>query len=188
VRIDTVARSVVGDAMLTVNTSLLRRRVAALPEVAAVHVSREWPSTLRVTISERRAVFGVQQRGEWLLVDSVATPYLTVARLPAHVLPLTVDEPTAGDLTLRAAVDVVAALPAAVRKNVVAVSAPSIAGIRLRLHDGSTVIWGGPQDSSRKARALAVLLRQPAAGNGLVRGHGHAHVYDVSTPGFVTLS
>jgi cell division protein FtsQ len=109
-----------------------------------------------------------------------------VPQLPAHVLPLTIDAPSAGDPTVRAAVAVVAALPAAVRKDVVAMTAPSIAGIRLQLRDGSTVIWGGPEDSARKARALAVLLQQSKAKAGAHKAR--AHVYDVSTPGFVTLS
>jgi cell division protein FtsQ len=182
VRIDNLAHSAVGDSMLTVSTSSLRRRIAALPEVAAVHVARDWPDTLRLTVTERLAVVAVHQPGGWLLVDRAATPYLSVTQLPARVLPLVVAGATAGDPTLRAAVDVVLALPSTVRRTVDAVSAPSVAGIQLRLRGGGTVIWGGPEDSARKARALAVLLAQQT------RTHAHTHVYDVSTPGFVTTS
>ena len=186
-RINALTHSAVGDSMLTVNTSSLRHRIAALPQVAGVHIAREWPNTLRLTVTERVAVVAVHQPSGWLLVDRAATPYLTVAQLPARVLPLDIAATNAsalraGDPTLRAAVDVVSALPAAVRKNVVEVSAPSIAGIRLGLRGGSTVIWGDPADSAHKARALAVLLQQTQ------RSHAHVHVYDVSTPGFVTTS
>jgi cell division protein FtsQ len=181
-RVSVLAHSAVGDSMLTVNTSSLRRRVAALPQVAGVRVAREWPNTIRLTVTERLAVVGVHQPDGWLLVDRTATPYLTVAQLPARVLPLSIVAPSNGDPTLRAAVNVVTVLPAAVRKNVVAVTAPSIAGIRLDLRGGGTVIWGGPEDSPRKARALAVLLRATTS------SHQHVHVYDVSTPGVVTTS
>jgi cell division protein FtsQ len=182
-RIDSLAHSAVGNSMLTVNTSSLRRRIAAMPEVAAVHVARQWPDTLRLTVTERLAVVAVHQPGGWLLIDRTATPYLTVTQLPARVLPLDVaTAATAGDPTLRAAVDVVLVLPSSVRSTVDAVSAPSVAGIELRLRGGGTVIWGGPEDSLRKARALAVLLAQQQ------RTHAHTRVYDVSTPGFVTTS
>jgi hypothetical protein len=69
---------------------------------------------------------------------------------------------------------------------VIGVIAPSSAGIRLQLHGGATVVWGGPEDSTRKARALAVLLHQPSHGS--PHGGSHPRVYDVSTPGFVTTS
>jgi cell division protein FtsQ len=188
-RIDGLMHSAVGHAMMTVNTSSLKHRVAALPQVAAVRIDRSWPNTLRVTISERRAMVAVQQPNGWLLIDATATPYLTAPRLPAHVLPLTIAQPTSHNPTLRAAIDVVAALPATVRKSVIGVVAPSTAGIRLRLRGGSTVVWGGPEDSTRKARALDVLLRQSTPGKTKTAGNTHksrAHVYDVSTPGFVT--
>jgi cell division protein FtsQ len=175
-RVDTMAKTVVGNSMLTVNTAALRKRVSALPQVADVHVVRVWPDTLRVTIAERRPTFAVQQGDRWVLIDQAAVPYLTVARVPAHVLPLDTVDVTSGNPTVRAAIAVVSSLPASVRKNVTAMVAPSVAGIRLRLRGGATVVWGGPQDSTRKARALAVLLPR------------HARVYDVSTPGFVTTS
>jgi cell division protein FtsQ len=175
-QIDIAARSTMGASMLTVDTSALRRRVSTLPTVTSVRIARVWPNTLRVSVTERRPVLAVQQPNGWLLIDSLGLPYLTVGRLPARVLPLTVDVPKAGDPALRAAVSVVAALPSSVHKRVTAVLAPSPAGIRLRLSGDITVVWGGPEDSVRKARALAVLL------------HRHAKVYDVSTPGVVTTS
>jgi cell division protein FtsQ len=175
-RINAMAKSVVGDPMMTVKTSSLRSRVAALPQVADVHVGRVWPNTLRVQIVERRPTFGVEQPSGWLLIDQSGASYMTVAHLPAHVLPLSIANVTTDASLVHAAVAVVTALPAEVRKNVTAVEAPSEAGIRLRLHGGSFVVWGAPEDSTRKARALAVLLKR------------HAHVYDVSTPGFITTS
>ncbi len=187
VRIQALARGVLGDSMLTVNTSALRKRVAEIPQVATVQVTRSWPNKLRVEVVERHAAFVVHRGDGWLLVDQSATPYLTVPRPPAHVLPLTVPEASDASGTsaaaqstakapLRAAVAVVDALPPDVRRSVVAVDAPSANGIRLRMRGGATVVWGGPEDSVRKARALAVLLRRDA------------HVYDVSTLGLVTTS
>jgi cell division protein FtsQ len=172
--IATAARPTMGSSMLTVSTSGLRHRVSALPTVTSVRVARVWPNTLRVSVTERSPFLAVHQSNGWLLIDRTGLPYLTVARRPAHVLPLSLDTPKVGDPALNAAVSVAGALPASVRNRVTAMLAPSPAGIRLQLRGGMTVVWGGPEDSARKARALAVLLRR------------HAKVYDVSTPGIVT--
>ena len=189
-RIDTIAHSAVGSPMLTVNTSQLSERVAALPQIAGVHVDRSWPNTLRVVVSERQPVLAVHESSGWVLIDRGGAPYLTVATPPAHVLTLTLPaasaaRPDSHDPGVHAAVDVVAALPANVRARVVGVEAPSTAGIRLRLRDGSTVVWGGAEDSARKARALAVLLHATAP---TPHKPARPHVYDVSTPGIVTTS
>ncbi|MFL6238409.1 MAG: cell division protein FtsQ/DivIB [Actinomycetes bacterium] len=175
-RVSTLAKSDRGHLLLTVNTSTLRHRIAALSQVADVQVTRVWPHTLRIEVTERRPIVAVHDGAQWLLVDKNADAYLSVARPPASVLPLSVPGSSSDGQRLRAAVAVVGALPRAVRKDVIAVSAPSPAGIRLQLRGGSTVIWGGPDDSVRKAKALAVLVRR------------HAHVYDVSSPGIVTTS
>jgi cell division protein FtsQ len=92
------------------------------------------------------------------------------------VLPLTVTTPAASDPATTAALAVLQSLPRTVRQRVTAVLAPTPAGVQLRLTKKVTVVWGGPEDSPRKAKALAALL------------HRKAHVYDVSTPGFVTTS
>jgi cell division protein FtsQ len=189
VRIDTLVHSAVGSPMLTVDTSQLTRRVESLPQVSHVHVQRSWPNTLRVFVAERQPVLAVHGSSGWTLIDTKATPYLTAAALPAHVLTLTLPPsttaPNAHDPDVHAAVDVVAALPAVVRASVVGVEAPSVAGIRLRLRDGSIVVWGGADDSARKAHALAVLLHATASAP---HKQSRARLYDVSTPGFVTTS
>lgn len=175
-RVDVLAKSVLGESMFTVDTASLQHRVASMPDIAEARVSRQWPSTLRVTVTERRPVLAVKQPSGWVLVDAAGRSYATVAQRPKQVLPLTLPTTSSTGSALQAAVAVVAALPPVVRKDVVALSAPSVAGIRLRLRSGSTVVWGSAEGSARKARALAVLLRR------------RARVYDVSTPGFITTS
>jgi cell division protein FtsQ len=176
VEVNAATRSAVGDAMLTVNVNGVRESVAAIPAVASVKVSREWPNKIRVTVQERTAVLAVQRSNGWLLVDGAGVPFTTVATRPAKVLPLTVATPSAKDPATQAALAVLTSLPQSVRQRVTALIVPTPAGVQLRLTKGVTVVWGGPEDSPRKARALAALL------------HRKARVYDVSTPGFVTTS
>jgi cell division protein FtsQ len=162
--------------MVIVDTSALRARVAAIPSVASVTVTRAWPNTLQVTVRERTAMVATSRADGWLLIDRNGVPFTTVASLPKGVLPLTVRMPSATDPSTHAALAVLASLPSAVRHRVTAVLAPTPAGVQLRLTQHVTVVWGGPEDSPRKAHALAALL------------HRRAAVYDVSTPGFVTTS
>ena len=171
-----VTHAAVGDAMLTVNVNGVRDSVAAIPAVADVTVRREWPNKIRVTVQERKPAVAVQRSNGWLLVDGSGVPFTTVANRPARVLPLTVAAPSAHDPATQAALAVLKSLPNSVRQRVTALLAPTPAGVQLRLTKGVTVVWGGPEDSPRKAKALAALL------------HGKARVYDVSTPGFVTTS
>ena len=70
---------------------------------------------------------------------------------------------------LRAALAVLAALPTPVRATVTAVTASSPEDVQLRV-GASTVVWGSPERSERKAAIYAALRRTPAT------------VYDLSSP------
>lgn len=172
--IESVASAVLGDSMFTVDTSRLRSRIAAIPAVAHVSVHRAWPRTVRVDVALRKPVAAVREAGEWHLVDRTGTPFATDATRPPHLVRLVVAAPDPGDPATRAALAVWRQLPMAVSKRLVALIAPSPDGVRLRLRHGVVVVWGSPEDTGRKGRALAALL------------HRHASVYDVSTPGLVT--
>ncbi|MDX6286774.1 MAG: cell division protein FtsQ [Frankiales bacterium] len=161
---------------MTVDTARIKARISAIPTVADVTIKRSWPDALRVTIRERHPVLAAAHAGSWLLIDRDGVAFTAVASRPKGVLPVTVASPSAGDPATQAVLAVLKALPKKVRARVTAMSAPTPAGVQLVLTNHITVVWGGPEDSARKAKALAALLRRPA------------RVYDVSTPGFVTTS
>lgn len=176
-QVDSLTQSVIGDPMVTADLGALRRSIAAVPAVAAVGVTRSWPNTIRVHITERTAVAAVPTGdGTWQLVDRTGVPFATATTRPADLLVLRVSTPGADDPATRSALAVVRSLPPKVLNRLVQVSALSEDGVRLRLRHGITVVWGGPAGSARKGAALAALL------------HRHAKVYDVSTPGLVTTS
>jgi cell division protein FtsQ len=67
------ASGLVRGAQLTdVDVGLAARRIEAeVPWVAAARVSRNWPSSVRITVVERRAVAQVKSdTGDWVLVDA----------------------------------------------------------------------------------------------------------------------
>lgn len=164
----------VGSALATVDTGTVARRVAALPPVASVRVDRRWPGTLVVAVRERQPVAALTTGDAVVLLDGSAVAFATVPSRPAGVLPLRVPGPVPGpgQASARAALQVLTALPADLRAQVVALRADTPAAVTLTLRGGRQVVWGGVQASPRKARILEALSTRPA------------RRYDVSAPDF----
>jgi cell division protein FtsQ len=158
-----------------VDTEAVAGRVRALVEVRAVSVSRQWPRSVRIVVEERVPA-AVQRHGaSYLVLDRSGVVFDTLRKRPKG-LPMVTAEPGAGVRTLRAAMDVLAAVPVRVRRQLVEVRAASPERVTLRLTRGRTVVWGSPDRGDRKAVVLTALLPRKA------------RVYDVSAPDAPTTS
>ncbi|WP_431678128.1 cell division protein FtsQ/DivIB [Kitasatospora sp. KL5] len=156
------------------------RRVEAVPRVAKAEVWRGWPHTLRVKVTERRAVAAVRtEDGKFAQVDAGGFTFATEPAAPQGVpvvdLQLSQQANEALDLfdrpaLVHAAITVAAGLPAELSGKAGAVQVHSYDDIRLQLSGGATVRWGSPERTDRKARVLAALIGRKAA------------IYDVSAP------
>jgi len=164
-----------GTPLARVDLDAVHERVAALPRVAAVEVDRRWPSTVEVRVRQRIAVAAVRTRAGAVLVDRTGFAFASEPTMPATLPELVVARHEPGDPRTRAALDVLVALPAGLRAQVRQVEVPSRSAVSLRLAGGKTVVWGHADDSERKARVLAALIRQPGSR------------YDVSSPPVVTV-
>lgn len=162
-----------GDALLRVDTTAVRERVAALPGVLSVTVSRDWPGTLQVVVHERTAVAAVHRSDGWWLVDSYGVEYGPPQPAAGGLRVLSLPDDGAAPAA-RSAAAVLQALPAALLRDVLRVDAPSPSGVRLHLRGGAVVVWGSADRAVEKARILTTLLGR------------HARVYDVSSPSVVT--
>ena len=172
-----------GTPLLRVDVGAARARIARLPQVASVEVTRGWPRTVVVTVVERVPIAIVGEPGRRSLVDAEGVLFDTVSgEPPAGVVPIDVAEPGPGDPATMAALAAVEALPAELRRDVAAAAATSAEDVSLTLTDGTLVRWGGPEESDRKATALAALIEQLAEG-----GLEPAATIDVSTPKAVVL-
>lgn len=155
-------RTSMGDVALTAAS----RRVASLPWVLRATVSRRWPGTVRIDVTERRPVAEIRRgAGGWMLVDrtgrllgqsSSARPGLVVLEgvqtaPPGTWLPAAWDD----------ALDVVTTLPADLRGQVASVRRDGREGTGLRLADGLIVDLGTGEDTGAKLEALRTLLAQP---------------------------
>jgi cell division protein FtsQ len=172
-----------GTPLLRVDVAAARERVARLPQVDSVEVTRGWPSTVVITVRERRPVVVVGRPGNRSLVDASGVLFDTVTGdPPAGVVPLDVSDPGPHDPPTMAALGALVALPREVRDQVTAAAATSAEDVTLTLEDGTSVRWGTSDDTSDKAAALAAVLGQIEA-----KGLEPAHTIDVSTPDAVVL-
>ena len=167
---------VVAAAQVPMGTPLARQDVAAiarrattLPAVQAASVSRRWPDTITVTVTERRALLAVRQPGGFALVDPEGVAFAESASLPDGVV-LARGEP--GRSGAAATGGYGRGRP--VRRS----GPPGLGGRRdrrradqLKLKSGVTVNWGSATDSALKAEIVTALLEG-----------GRAASIDVSSP------
>jgi cell division protein FtsQ len=172
-----------GTPLLRVDVTAARQRVAQLPQVDSVEVSRGWPSTVVVTVVERKPVAVVGPPGNRSLVDAHGVLFDTITGdAPAGVVPLDVADPGPDDAPTMAALGALVSLPRTVRKQVDAASATSAENVSLTLEDGTVVRWGSADDTRAKAAALTAVLAQIEAD-----ALDPAGTIDVSTPDAVVL-
>ncbi|HST65654.1 MAG TPA: FtsQ-type POTRA domain-containing protein [Mycobacteriales bacterium] len=163
-----------GRPLARVDTGAVADRVRSLAGVERVAVTRSWPGTLRITVTERHGVALVDRGSALWLVDPDGVvfqrlsthPKLPILRIPG-VRP---DSDVA-----RAALAAVTALPPTLLAHVEEVRAPTPEQVTLSLTGKRTVRWGGGADSAAKASVLVALLSRPGS------------YYDVSTPSVVTV-
>ena len=165
-----------GTPMVRLDTEEVALRVAGLPRVFEVQVSRSWPSTVEISVTERDPVAVRQLRDGVHLIDRTGLDYATVRSRPPGLPLLRVDDASPGDPATRAAVTVLGAIPDQLRKRVVEVAAETPGSVVLTLAGTRVVPWGNAEDNERKAAVLAPLLTRPG------------RTYDVATPDFPTVS
>jgi len=172
-----------GTPLVRGDTAAAAARVAALPQVASVEVTRGWPSTVVVTLAERVPVAVVTEGGTRQLMDAGGVLFDTITgEPPAGVVPLDVTDPGPDDPATTAALGALTALPRDVRDQVTGAAARTADDVTLTLTDGRSVLWGSADRTERKAEVLAALLDQLDSG-----ALDPADTLDVSTPDSVVL-
>jgi cell division protein FtsQ len=164
-----------GTPLIRVDLGAVRDRVQSVAGVQTATVARDWPGTVRVTVTPRVPIAVVAANSALYLMDASGVPYATVAERPAGLVSLRLATPGPGDPATTAGLAVVAALPADVAGLVASVTAADTYDITLQLTDGRTVRWGAATDNARKAQILSAVLGQPGT------------AFDISDPGMVTV-
>jgi cell division protein FtsQ len=163
-----------------VDTDSVERRLRArLSRIADVDVSRSWPHTIAVRVTERRPEAIVEKNGKFVEVDEEGVLFATLPQAPKGVPLLEVEadrSPSSrhfGAARLRReAVAVIAQLPEKVRVDTLSVRVRSYDSITLGLTRGRTVVWGSSERGAAKAKTLTALMKAAP----------DAERYDVSAP------
>ncbi|MEO6502267.1 MAG: FtsQ-type POTRA domain-containing protein [Jatrophihabitantaceae bacterium] len=148
-----------GAPLARLDLDAVSSRLSAVAPIRTVTVSRSYPATVTIRITERVAVgYRPIDGGQVLLIDRDDVAFRAVKSPPAGLPRLLV---TGSGASSAAAALVAGTLPATIGKTLGSISAPSEESITLTLRDGRTVLWGGVDRSADKARLLSVLLGQP---------------------------
>lgn len=154
-----------------VDLSAAAHSVAGNPWVKSVTVSRSWPSTIAVTMTEHTAVAYIAESDGTHLIDSEGKDFL-VADPPAEAIEL-VGSGAADEAGRQRGVAIAASISERARGQIAEIDAGSN-DVVLHTTDGRTVHWGAPEDNANKALALETVLQM------------EGHEFNIANPQLVT--
>lgn len=155
-----------GEKLAQVDTGAAARAIATQPWVERVTVGRDWPSAVRVDVTEHVPVAFIRATDGEHLFNAAGAEFLVAPPPPGTIefarVPRS-DDPEPGKLSPRpevmdAALEVLAALPERVRAETARIDAPGAAEITVMLHDGREIHFGSADRAAEKGRAAEILL------------------------------
>jgi cell division protein FtsQ len=187
----TASKVRVGEPYLGLDLEAIRARVAALPRVAAVRVTRDYPSSLRITITERPPVASVSAGSVYWLVAADGTVLDAAGRRPAD-LPYVASVPLPDGVgpgsrlppgnELANALTALGGMAPKLKVLVAGVNARSLDSLEFTLEDGSRVLYGLAVDQPAKDAAVLLVRRT------LKREGREAQRIDVRNPSAPTVT
>jgi cell division protein FtsQ len=158
-RIERIAQVPHGQQLVRVDLAAIQARVESIPAVKSAAVSRSWPHTIAITVTEREPVAVVERGTTFQSLDENGILFGRYAKAPP-TLPLVKSPPNVTASALSEAAKVVAVLRPDIAARVDYVRVDTVDEISLEMADGLTVAWGSAEDSENKAEVLAVLLKK----------------------------
>lgn len=157
-----------GDTLLSAPLARAAARVADLPWVETVDVSRQWPNRIRVQVVERTPTAAVPAQADgWVLLDASGRQLAVVPEPGPGVVRVEVPPVTAApgrpiEIAAAAVLDLAATRPEALADRLVALRPTGKGAVEgtVRLADGSlaTVRFGRPTQAASKWLALVTVL------------------------------
>ncbi|HEV2892651.1 MAG TPA: FtsQ-type POTRA domain-containing protein, partial [Actinomycetota bacterium] len=181
----------IGEPYLGLDLAAIRHRVAALPRVAAVRVTREYPSGLRIAVTERPPVASVSTGSVYWLVAADGTVLDAAGRRPAQ-LPYVASVPLPDGVRpgsrlppgneLANALTALGGMAPQLKRQVTGVNARTQDSLEFTLKDGSRVLYGLAVDQPAKDAAVLLIRRT------LKREGREAQRIDVRNPATPTVT
>lgn len=156
-----------GGPLVSADTEAIEERLTKrLHRIASVDISRSWPHTITLEVTERTPAAIVENDGKFIEVDADGVRFATVDTAPSGV-PRIELMPVQGasyrhfgtKQLLKSAVEVAADLPDAVRRQALVIRVRSYDDIAVRLSRGRTVVWGSAESGEEKAAVLTALMK-----------------------------
>lgn len=161
-----------GTPLVRVDVAGIAERVAGLPPVDEVSVTREWPDQVTIAIAEREARLALASGTGYLIADASGVVFDTARSRPKGLV--LVEANPRDQRALADAGVVFSSLSEKTAGKVTVVQARGRDAITLRLEKGIRVFWGSVEQSELKSEVLDVLLEQEGT------------VFDVSAPAHPT--
>jgi cell division protein FtsQ len=158
-RIERIAGVPKGQQLVRVDLAAIEARVETIPAVKSVLVSRSWPHTIAIKVTERVPVAVVERGSTFQSLDETGVLFGRYAKAPP-TLPLVRTPPNVTADALTEAAKVVGVLRPDIAAKVDFVQVDTVDQITLDMSDGLKVVWGSAQDSGNKAEVLAILLKK----------------------------
>ena len=174
-QVDEAAEVPLDGPLARVDLTAIRTRVKQMPRVEDVEVSRSWPHTVSIQITERTAVTWLSVDGEFRGVDRFGVDFRSYDKKPQKLREarVTGDDPAQRLESLEAVARVADRIrrdDPALNEALRLITAGSKDSVQLTLTKGRTVTWGSVAQPDRKLEVLDTLLGIDAV------------EYDVSAP------
>jgi len=166
-----------GDSLVWFDAGRAASGIRALPYVATARVTREWPHTVRVVVSERVAAAWFEARGGRYLIDGSGRVLAPVTTPPAglpKILGVTRAARPGGVIRPTSGARAAAALPLLARLATASVTVARDGNVSIQLTSGVEVRLGEPSAIPVKVRAALAVLAD--------LGTTPTHYVDVSAP------
>jgi cell division septal protein FtsQ len=164
--IESVANSMKGVSVLTVDTHLAKRRLEADPWIASVRISTFLPDRVLIEVHERRPAawfLGVDNRARVIdldgrvlaVVEGRPTQYLWIDGVGPNLVAGSIADPA-----YRAAAQLALSLPGEIEALVDHLGVTAASEVTMTLITGTVVNFGQPVDMRNKLVSVVVLLRR----------------------------
>lgn len=161
-----------GTPLVRLDVAGIAERVAGLPPVAEVSVTRQWPDQVTIEITERQARLVIASGSGYLVADATGVVFDTAKSRPKGLVQ--VEANPSHQQNIADAGLVFSSLSDQTAAKVSVIQARGRDSIALRLENGVRVFWGSAEQSALKAEVIDVLLEQGGT------------VFDVSAPAHPT--
>ncbi|WIM66971.1 FtsQ-type POTRA domain-containing protein [Corynebacterium breve] len=160
-----------GEILAQVDVGAAASGVAGMPWVKSVTVSRGWPSSLDINITEHEAVAFLSEADGTHLINAEGEDFV-VAEPPAEAIEITGDG-SGEEQARKNATDIASSISEETRRRVTALEVRDQFNYEVLIDDGRRVTWGASEDNHDKAIALDTVLER------------EGQEFDVSNPAMI---